>query len=218
MQESEKKSKTTDLRLRERDLAVLRWMCQQYAARMDHLEALIGRRRKVTDECVRRLRAAEFVRSERIVVGQPTWVIPTHKGAQACGLRYWLWKPRLGALTHVCAINDVRLHIQAQKPESTWLPERQLLAEAKAQTSTISHVPDGVLLVDGHRIAIEVELTAKTVSRLEAILDAHTRRYDGILYYCAKPPRSHLRALEESGRWRKLGVRELPRPLGPEWL
>jgi hypothetical protein len=154
----------------------------------------------------------------QVLVSQPTWVIPTAKGLFVCGLRYRLWKPKLATLAHVGAMNDVRLHIQTQKPESEWLSERQLTAEAKDQAGARRHVPDGVLLLAGHSVAIEVELNVKNPSRLEAILDDLVERFDGILYYCAPGPHRKLKQLEESERWPSLGVRELPRPTGLEGL
>jgi len=217
MQKSPRNPKT-DLKLHQRDLAVLSWMCEQYAARMDHLETLMGTGSTRTRDLVARLRAAELVRTERILVGHPTWVIPTHKGLSVCGARYWVWKPKLGALAHISALNDVRLHIQAQKAESVWLSERQLLAEAKERTGARSHAPDGVLILGARSVAIEVELSIKSIRRVEAILDDLTGRFDGILYYCATRPHRQLTQLEESGRWRALGVRELPRQTGLEWL
>jgi hypothetical protein len=201
------------------DLAVLNWMCEQYAARLDHLEALAGKGETWSRNVVARLRDAGLVRMEQIVVGQPSWVIPTYKGLRACGLRYWIWKPKLGALTHISATNDVRIHVQAQKPGSEWMSERQLLAEAKEKgKGRHGHVPDGVLLVEGHSVAIEVELSAKHIRRTEGIIDELAGRFDGILYYCGRWPYRRLKPLEESGRWPKLGVRELPRETGLEWL
>ena len=217
MQKSQRSSKT-DMKLHQHDLAVLSWMCEQYAARIDHLETLMGTGLTETQNLVARLCAAGLARTELILVGHPAWVIPTHKGLAVCGLRYSMWKPKLGALAHISALNEVRLHIQAQKSGSVWLSERQLFAEAKERTGTHGHVPDGVLILGARSVAIEVELSIKTVRRVEAILDHLTGRFDGILYYCATRPHRQLKQLEESGRWRTLGVRELPRQSELEWL
>jgi hypothetical protein len=208
-----------DAKVHQGDLAALNWMCEQYAARLDHLEALTGKGSTWSRNLVGRLREAGLVRMEQIVVGQPSWVIPTYKGLKACDLRYWIWKPKLGALTHISAANDVRIHVQAQKPGSEWLSERYLLAEAKEEgKGRHGHVPDGVLLAEGHSVAIEVELSVKHMRRTEGFIDELARRFDGVLYYCGPGPYRKLKPLEESGRWRKLGVRQLPRETGLEWL
>jgi hypothetical protein len=198
-------------RLSDRDLRALAWMGEQYAARMDHLQALMGTGMNNVRRIVARMRAAGFVRSERILVDVPTWVTPTAAGLAACGLPYGLWTPILSQLTHVGAMNDVRLHIQAQRPEIEWISERQLRLEAGKRMSRNKHVPDGVAILEGHSMAIEVELTIKPAHKVEAILDEFAGRFDATLYYCAPQPYRQLRRLEQSGRWRALGVRELPR-------
>jgi hypothetical protein len=130
--------------------------------------------------------------------------------ARAAGHGFGAWHPQIGLLAHVAAVNDVRLHIQARSPESEWVPERLLARERQAG----EHLPDGVVLTDGRRVAIEVELTIKSGRRVRAILDELTGRFDAVLYFCAPGPHRQLSQLAESGRWPTLGVRELARPTG----
>jgi hypothetical protein len=72
------------------------------------------------------------------------------------------------------------------------------------------HLPDGVAITEGRRVAIEVELTVKSRERVTAILDELAGRFDAVLYFCAPGPHRQLGELAESGRWPALGVRELP--------
>ena len=60
-------------------------------------------------------------------------------------------------------------------------------------------------------MAIEVELTVKSQRRVRLILDELSGRYDTVLYWCAPGAHRQLSALCESGRWPRLGVRDLPR-------
>lgn len=113
----------------------------------------------------------------------------------------------MGLLAHVAAVNNVRLHVQARSPESEWVPERLLARERQPG----EHLPDAVVLAQGRRVAIEVELTIKSQRRVTAILDELTARFDAVLYFCAPGPYRQLTQLAESGRWPALGVRELPR-------
>ena len=55
-----------------RDLRLLSWMGEQYAARMDHLQALMGTSRNAVWQIVRKLRYAGLVRQERIVAREPS--------------------------------------------------------------------------------------------------------------------------------------------------
>jgi hypothetical protein len=197
--------------LSDRDLRLLGWICEQYAARLDHLEVLTDNRRRSAYRIAEWLREVDLVRMQWIVVGQPTWVIPTATGLSICGLPYPMWTPTLPRLVHIGAINDVRLHIQAQKRPTQWISERQLRSEASKTRTRPRHMPDGVMILEGHRVAIEVELSVKRFRNVEAHLDDLSRRFDAVLYYCAPKAHRQLTRLEQSGRWRSLGVRELPR-------
>ena len=157
---------------------------------------------------VARLRAAGLVRTERVLVGEPAWVLPTGAGLAACGVGFGVWRPRVGLLSHVAAVNDVRLHIQGRAPATEWVPERVLARDRRAG----EHLPDGVAITDDTRVAIEVELTVKSRRRVTAILDELTGCFDATLYFCAPGPHRQLTELAESGRWPSLGIRELPAP------
>ncbi len=67
-----------------------------------------------------------------------------------------------------------------------------------------------MVLHDGQRVAIEVELTIKSRRRVTAILDELTARYDTVLYFCAPGPHRLLSEFADTGRWPTLGIRELP--------
>jgi hypothetical protein len=192
--------------LRRRDLELVGWLGEQYAARTDQLETLLDCGPRTIQRVLARLHDAELVTTRRLLVGEPAWVIPTSTGLRAAGHGFGVWQPRLGLLAHTAAVNDVRLHIQSRSPESEWIPERLLARERQAG----EHLPDGVVLVDGQRVAIEAELTVKSQRRVQAILDELTGRFDTVLYFCAAGPHRQLTGFAESGRWPTLGVRELP--------
>jgi len=194
--------------LRRRDLDVLCWLGEQYGARVDQLEIFMGCGPRTVQRVTGRLRNAGLVTTRRLLVGDPTWVIPTGAGLRAAGQHYGAWQPRVGLLAHVAAVNDVRLHVQDRSPESEWIPERLLARDRQAG----EHLPDGVVITHGRRVAIEVELTVKSQRRVTAILDELTGRFDAVLYFCAPGPHRQLTQLSETGRWPGLGVRELPRP------
>ncbi len=194
--------------LRARDLEALAWVGEQYAARVDQLEMLLGCGPRTVQRVVARLRENGLITTRRLLVGEPAWVIPTSTGLRATGVGFGVWQPRLGLVGHVAAVNDVRLHVQARSPESEWIPERHLARERQAG----EHLPDAVVLIDGQRVAIEVELTVKSQRRITAILDELAGRFDAVLYFCAPGPHRQLTQLSETGRWPALGVRELPNP------
>jgi DNA-binding transcriptional ArsR family regulator len=194
--------------LRRRDLEILAWLAEQYGARIDHLEVLVGAGPRTVQRTVARLRAAGLVTTRRVLVDEAAWVLPTGAGMSACGSGFGVWRPRIGSLAHVAAVNDVRLHVQGRAPSTEWIPERVLARDRLAG----EHLPDGVAITDGRRVAIEVELTVKSRRRVMAILDELVVRFDAVLYFCAAGPHRQLTELAESGRWPTLGVREFPSP------
>jgi hypothetical protein len=196
--------------LRRRDLEVLGWLGEQYGARVDQVELLMDCGPRTVQRTVARLHAAGLGRSQRMLVGEPAWVTPTGAGMAACGAGFGVWRPRIGLLAHVAAVNDVRLHIQGRAPTTEWVPERVLAKERGAG----EHLPDGVAITEGRRVAIEVELTVKSRRRVTAILDELAGRFDAVLYFCAAGPHRQLTELAESARWPTLGVRELPTQKG----
>jgi hypothetical protein len=185
---------------------MLAWIAEQYAARADQLEPLMGCGPRTVQRLLARLRVASLISTRRLLVGEPAWVIPLAAGLRACGSPFGLWQPRLGLLSHVAAVNDVRLHIERRSPGAEWICERVLARERSAG----EHLPDGLVLVDGQRVAIEVELTVKSRRRTTAILDELAGRFDAVVYYCAVAPHRQLSELAGTAGWPKLGVRELP--------
>jgi hypothetical protein len=199
--------------LHPRDLMLLGWLAEQYAATTDQLGVLLGCGPRSVQRVLARLREAGLVNTQRVLVGQPAWVMPTRAGLRACGgSQYKVWQPKLGVLLHTEAVNDVRLHIQARSPGAEWVSERALARDR----CDGEHLPDAVVITEGQRVAVEVELTVKSERRVCAILGELTGRFDMVLYYCAPATYRQLGALKESGRWPTLGVRELPHPGAPE--
>jgi hypothetical protein len=192
--------------LRRRDIEVLGWLAEQYAGRIDHLEVLLDACPRTVQRTLARLRAAGLIQTQRVLVGEPAWVLPTAAGMSACNSGFGAWRPRIGLLNHVATVNDVRLHIQGRAPTTEWIPERVLARDRLAG----EHLADGVAITDGRKVAIEAELTLKSRRRINAILDDLTVRYDAVLYFCAPSTHRQLTELAASGRWPTLGVRELP--------
>jgi hypothetical protein len=190
-----------------RDLDALGWVGEQYAVRVDQLAAFLDCGPRTVKRVVARLREQGLVEVRRVLVGESAWVIPTVRGLRACGLSFGVWRPTLGLLAHVAAVTEVRLHIQARSPESEWVCERVL---AREKQTPQEHLADAVVLLDGRRIAVEVELTVKSKRRTSAIIEELTGRYDAVLYYCGPGPHRLICELSAEGAWPSLGIRELP--------
>ena len=195
-----------------RDIETLRWLAEQYAGRIDHLQRLLGCGERQAQRVIARLRAHDLVRYELLAAGEPRWVIPAPAGLRLSLTGFRPWRPNLMLLAHCAAVNDVRLHIEERSPDAVWTSERQL---ARKQ-GTKGHLPDGVVLLEGKQVAIEVELTPKSKTRTTAIIIQLCSTYDTVLYFAAPDAHDNLTELAATGKWPTFGVRELPTIVGDE--
>lgn len=152
----------------DRDVEVLRWVGEQYGARMDVLGVLLGRFGDgegpvslwtVRDQ-VSRWRRMGFARTETVPGG--AWVTLTRWGLEAVGLgdlRTSRLSLRLARHRH--AVNVVRLDYEADVGRAgmaPWVSERLTWRE---RGDSDWHVPDGVVKGEGGAVAVEVELHRK---------------------------------------------------------
>jgi hypothetical protein len=202
----------TDAGITDRDVAALRWLGQQYAARSDVLRVLLGRLspgsprvegqlgEATLRDVVARWEDRGLVARDRLL--GHLWVAPTVKALRLVGLDVRAWSFVIPQLAHVHAVGVVRLALEPSiPPGGRWLSERELRREAGK-----SHVPDAAIqLPDApdleagsglygedvdplpKRVAVEVELTRKGAARLrEAWTRPRHGRWTRTAYYA--PP------------------------------
>jgi hypothetical protein len=235
----------TDAGITERDVAALRWLGQQYAARSDVLRVLLGRLSpgsprvagQLGDETLRQILDRwddrGLIARDRLLGFQ--WVAPTSKALRLVGLDVRAWSFVIPQLAHVHAVGVVRLALEPQIPQGgCWLSERELRQEAGK-----SHVPDGaVQLPDDpeagvgsglygedvdplpRRIAVEVELTRKTAARLrEAWLRPRHGRWQQSVYFAPPEVASYLAGqLARIRPRRRIEVHPLPEVAGATYI
>jgi hypothetical protein len=202
----------TDAGITARDVAALRWLGQQYAARSDVLRVLLGRLSpgsprvagQLGDETLRQIldrwEDRGLVARDRLL--GHLWVAPTVKALRLVGLDVRAWSFVIPQLAHVHAVGVVRLALEPSiPPGGRWLSERELRREAGK-----SHVPDAAIQLPDDpeiaagsglygedvdplpkRVAAEVELTRKGAARLrEAWTRPRHGRWTRTVYYA--PP------------------------------
>lgn len=193
-----------------RDLALLRFVGEQFAVTLPQLARLMGR----SEHAARWLRArwqhAGWAEGRVLLVGEPVFVWLTREGQRLANLDYKLWRPNPGALAHVAAVSEVRLYIRARRPDAEWVSERALARTGEAPGAAGAHRPDGVVLTEGRRVAVEVELTQKKRQRSEQIARQLLSRYEAVWYFATPAPRGALSRLAESLGDHRLQVYALP--------
>jgi hypothetical protein len=170
--------------IKPRDLIVLLWIAQQYAARLDQVQELLNRMpgrggRKVSPggltlsaalQVVGRWVALGLVEYRRIYDGEPGWVWLTPYGLSVLQLPFARLSPKESTLTHLYHINRVRLELERRHPEYEWASERTLRAAQprREEGAKIPHVPDAQVYTP-KLVTVEVERSPKSPRELDEI-------------------------------------------------
>jgi hypothetical protein len=202
---TEKRRSDRGPRITDRDLDALDWIGQQYAVALDHLCILLARlidhskyaQKPIDDGKLTEKRATKIIKRweqlglvERgwILHGDPVWIWLTQEGLrvvreQLGELRYYT--PAAATINHLYWCNHARLYVEQQHNDAKWISERQARANRKSEQGVKQpHLPDAIVTINGRKIAIEVELSTKTYSRLEKILqELADADYDAIWYF-----------------------------------
>jgi DNA-binding CsgD family transcriptional regulator len=205
------------VRLSERDLALLRFVGEQYAITLPQLARLLGRSLHTARWLRGRWQRAGLAEGRALLVGQPVFVWLTRRGLRATGIDLKPWSPSaLGHLPHIAAVNEARLQVAYRRPEARWVSERVLARElALAGAPRMRHRPDAEVVLGDQTAAVEVELTPKENGRTERIVAELLRRYDAVWYFAGPAARRQLERLVALNGFTGVQVIELPRTGGP---
>ncbi len=214
-------------KLMDRDLTALAWIGEQWTVRSDHLQHVLGRSTDTlysplspaaTREVVGRWVRAGWVDARKIFGTQPAWVWLTRAGLDAVGLPYRDWMPKESGLGHFHAVNAVRVWLEGEDMKTgqikAWVSERQLRYDHGQQGFVGGgrvHVPDAVVQYDGYDIAIEVELSAKSMQRTKDIMAELVNRktYRAVFYFVTKASKGVVQeAWERLNKPERVHIRE----------
>ena len=191
----------------DRDLHVLPWIAEQYAARRDHVQYLLGLeagRGAVVEgeisasaarQVIERWRRAGWIVQKKVFAKDPPWLWPTTRLLRLLELPYKAYEPSCVRLEHILATNEVRLSIEDVWPQYQWISERRMRAEIPYEKGvSLPHIPDGKLITDRERVIVEIELTPKHSTELSAILEELANTYETVWYFATKETRPALEA------------------------
>ncbi len=167
--------------LADRDSCGLAFVAEMYGVQLDQLAALLNLTSRQTRALVASWADRRLAQSAVLGPGPP-WTWLTRTGLSMCGVRYQATPPALPRLAHIRATAAVRLALEAAPgygaADAHWRSERRLRSRLGGRLGARDHLPDaevhwpdtGSADWAGECWAIEVELTAKTVSRTTAIM------------------------------------------------
>ncbi len=191
----------------DRDLHVLPWIAEQYAARRDQVQYLLGLEagrgatvegeisESAARQVIERWRRAGWIVQKKVFAEEHPWLWATARLLRQLELPYKAYEPACVRFAHIFAVNEVRLAIEDVWPQYQWLSERQMRAELPyARGMSQPHLPDGKLITDRATIIIEMETTVKHLTTLLAILEELTSTYRTIWYFVDSRVRPTLEA------------------------
>jgi hypothetical protein len=196
-----------------RDLQVLVWIGEQYAARFDQVQNLLSRygpagattrperlSKVRTREIIARWQSADLVETGRILHDEPFWIWLSNAGLAETNLSYHSLHPKPSTVQHLYYINQVRLMLAKERPLAYWTSERAIRSEQERRAfgSKVFHIPDGIVTLDGKQVAIEVELQAKESRRVKQIIHYlhQLTQYACVWYFVNSSTRSVLEKVQ----------------------
>ncbi len=200
-QEEQAQKKHRRVEITERDLFVLRFIGEQYTARFDQIQRLLGSRAGAetqtpgllndgsTRSWLARMKALEAIEIEKPYQAQPRYVWLTGVGLRLAHLDFKVVRPSIMVLNHHYWCAQTRLYLAARRPDDVWIGERQLRSEQARATKNRQRrpeLPDAHLSSQRGIIAIEVELGDKQAERLRGLVRRRAAEYYTVWYFCAR--------------------------------
>jgi hypothetical protein len=222
-----------------RDLAALRFVGEQYAARSDVLAVVLGRLspaaprsgerlgHRTVRQRVERWEAAGWAVRRRML--DHTWVLATRTGLRLAGLEFDPWTPALDRLAHHHAVAVVRLAREPIPGQGGWVCERELWHRRGKATWHMADgalpapVPAGWQGISQAWELVEVELTQKARLRVVAALKTRAPHTARVTYYVPATLHAALSAqlasiVRELGGRPEIRVEPLPQVPGVSYL
>jgi hypothetical protein len=198
-----KRSDAGQVRLTERDAAVVRFLGDQFGCPLSVVAELYGVGDRVARRHVGRLERAGF--AGRLTVAGQQWVVPTRAGLRFADLEHEPWAPRAWKLEHVEQVARLRLALQRLYPGATWTSERQIRSRwansgARCGTRTASSTWPMAAVS-----ASSWSYTARSGGSTRASAATSTPAFDEVWWFCPAADRE----------WLANVLEEIPKPERP---
>lgn len=195
------------MRVTERDLRILKWICEQFVVNTKELDALLcfdaeHHYLAPIGECFVRDLLHRWRRAGLAQTTTPlrrgSHVFLTASGIRLTGLPFAPRTPStsdVARLTHHDGVNALRIFLERQAWQAhqvmTWVSERSLMQQQKQFAKefphqSVPHRPDAEIYTGEFCIAIEYEKAYKRPSKLKTVLQDYlfNERYTQIRYFC----------------------------------
>lgn len=199
-------------RVTARDMAIVEWIGRHGVVTADQVAARYFRGRRAAYRRLDALRALGLVRRDHTFWREPAALRVTPAGARLVDLSVAPAELVLPEVRHGLALVTLSERLLRHYSGATYVTERELrAAELRARRQLPDHsgyqrIPDGLLLLpDGHRVAIELDLTNKRTVEIERIVTCYQnmhlvggdQRISSVIWYARPPEAARIRACVE---------------------
>jgi hypothetical protein len=193
-----------------RDMMILQLVFEQRAVRLDQMVRFLNASPRVVQSAAKRLASLGLLELNEIVPDTPLWLSPTGAGtyvvdSKLAARQFGALPPTARFTTHLLLINELRLKFAKDRPDARWISERMLYVETHSRRRA-----DGVIVIDGERHALEMEVTYKQFHVAKRNVVRLFEDYKFIHYYCSPEPRRVMERVQEELCCEHLYIHDLP--------
>jgi len=141
------------LQVTERDIAVLTWIAEQLCISYDQLQRLLAfytpattkqpdrvARSTAQNALERWLHMGYIDTPQKIIREHTTYVWLSRKGIRELELPYAYYTPKPSTITHLYAVNAIRLHLQSFPLSAQWVAQRTLRLQTERRPLPDAHM------------------------------------------------------------------------------
>jgi DNA-binding MarR family transcriptional regulator len=182
--------------LQTRDIEILRFIAKFGYVNSLHISKMFILSKPRTSQIVQRLIKSEYIKKDNIFTNEPNIFTLLTAGAKLIKSNR-VKKITLQNLRHNLLLVDVYINLKLKNPELEILSDREL--RSGRGFGAKGHVPDMEIITpveNGKKnIAIELELSRKSIKRVKPILFLLKRKYIETHYYCDDSVYDHINRL-----------------------
>jgi len=184
--------------LQPRDFEILRFIAKFGYVTSVHIQDFFVLKQPRASRLLNRLIKHEYIKKERILTDEPNIFTLRIAGAELIKAKK-IKKITLQNLKHNLLLVSIFIDIKLKNPELEILSDREL--RAGRGFGAKGHIPDMEIVTpiqDGRKnIAIELELSRKSLKRVKSILYALENKYIETHYYCDNSVFDHIKRAVE---------------------
>ena len=187
--------------LQTRDIGILKFIDKFGYVTSVHIQNFFELKQSRASQILSRLMKNDFLKKERILTDEPNIFTLRTAGAELIK-SHRIKKITLQNLRHNLLLVDIFIDLKLKNPELEILSDREL--RAGRGFGAKGHIPDMEIITpiqDGRKnIAIELELSRKSLKRVKSILYALENKYIETHYYCDNSVFDHIKRAVELKR------------------